>query len=864
MDTNNIITAMYNESGITKVGKTRQWAKGQILSLVGFPNLPASFEMYFQNADGTPINAQGQIGTDGQVSIPDAFFANGSNINAWMWLPTSEDEGKYVYKFVLPVERCPRPADYTYSQEQATLVDQAIAAMNEADTMMAHKADIAPTFSSSTAYAVGDYVYYNGVLYRFIADHAAGAWDGSDAVAAVIGDDAHRLWRDLSRYNAVDAFDSALVFADFTLNGITYDWTGSAYEVSGTATGISVRVLFSPSYPSIPAYIKAGQTVFVKYATTDPLVKLRIIIKDASDNTISTRYYTEDSEFIVPSGAAKWTAGLYIDSGSAITGTAVVSDIRLLTARSNADLLSVDILGGKGSDNYAPAFTNWRISETYSSDNRATPADVPINSFFHTSGSRLGSAWGLSDSKAYLVICFSPVFAKNVRYYLVFCSTTKEIYRGFSSDSGANVTWVREDTVFDTSLSQTGEAADAKTVGDALFGAKLRTDNLPPSFTYFKIANSYDSENRATPADIPTNSFTYTQGNRLSSAFQTVDGSYYYVARFSNAVNPDVSFYIVLSAYTPDVSVGYTANGGTTVRWMGNEKSLKVLCIGSSFGQDSVAYAPYIMENIAPWMSVTFGIAYKGSASIDWYNTNFDDTTQQITYSKRTPHGTSYVNTSKNLKEILSDEPWDIVMINQSAVSGGVPASYANVNAYLDKIVAYCSETNSHPVRLGYVMPQAAINRNITYTYSDMVDCVQSVMETTPIEFVVPCGTAIENARGTSLDSLGDYGHLTYDADKPIPDTTGFYPGHLQEGLPCMISGYVTAVTLCRETMHNHRGIMGNLIRATQSWVTSHAIPGQNGTAIPTTGDIDGMYNIAQKCAVAAIKKPFEVTTIVE
>lgn len=132
MDTQIIITAMYNESGITKVGKTRQWAKGQVLSLVGFQNLPASFEMYFQNADGTPINAQGQIGTDGQVSIPDAFFANGSNINAWMWLPTSEDEGKYTYKFVLPVERCPRPADYTYTQDQVALVDQAISALNDA------------------------------------------------------------------------------------------------------------------------------------------------------------------------------------------------------------------------------------------------------------------------------------------------------------------------------------------------------------------------------------------------------------------------------------------------------------------------------------------------------------------------------------------------------------------------------------------------------------------------------------------------------------------------------------------------------------------------------------------------------------
>lgn len=48
---------------------------------------------------------------------------------------------------------------------------------------------IAPTFSASTAYPAGAYVIYNGSLYRFTAAHAAGAWTGSDAVAAVLGND---------------------------------------------------------------------------------------------------------------------------------------------------------------------------------------------------------------------------------------------------------------------------------------------------------------------------------------------------------------------------------------------------------------------------------------------------------------------------------------------------------------------------------------------------------------------------------------------------------------------------------------------------------------------------------------------------
>jgi len=46
---------------------------------------------------------------------------------------------------------------------------------------------IADTFSTSVAYAVGDYVYHDGNLYRFTADHEAGDWLGTDATACKIG-----------------------------------------------------------------------------------------------------------------------------------------------------------------------------------------------------------------------------------------------------------------------------------------------------------------------------------------------------------------------------------------------------------------------------------------------------------------------------------------------------------------------------------------------------------------------------------------------------------------------------------------------------------------------------------------------------
>lgn len=48
---------------------------------------------------------------------------------------------------------------------------------------------LARQFSSSTAYTVGDYVWYNNTLYKFTAAHTAGNWLGTDAVTVAIGDD---------------------------------------------------------------------------------------------------------------------------------------------------------------------------------------------------------------------------------------------------------------------------------------------------------------------------------------------------------------------------------------------------------------------------------------------------------------------------------------------------------------------------------------------------------------------------------------------------------------------------------------------------------------------------------------------------
>lgn len=83
-------------------------------------------------------------------------------------------------------------------------------------------AAIAPTFSASTAYAAGGYVWYDGTLYKFTADHAAGSWTGTDAVAVALGTDLGSSVAELkSATNKIetDSYDFSLVASTTSANG---------------------------------------------------------------------------------------------------------------------------------------------------------------------------------------------------------------------------------------------------------------------------------------------------------------------------------------------------------------------------------------------------------------------------------------------------------------------------------------------------------------------------------------------------------------------------------------------------------------------------------------------------------------------
>lgn len=95
-----------------------------------------------------------------------------------------------------------------------------------------------PIFSESTAYSAGDVVNYNGKLYKFTEDHAAGAWTGSDVEETNLLEIAELNGVNFTNNAKVNNFLKEL-YTNKDVSGVTYIrlWKAAPYNDS-YVTGI--------------------------------------------------------------------------------------------------------------------------------------------------------------------------------------------------------------------------------------------------------------------------------------------------------------------------------------------------------------------------------------------------------------------------------------------------------------------------------------------------------------------------------------------------------------------------------------------------------------------------------------------------
>lgn len=277
--------------------------------------------------------------------------------------------------------------------------------------------------------------------------------------------------------------------------------------------------------------------------------------------------------------------------------------------------------------------------------------------------------------------------------------------------------------------------------------------------------------------------------------------------------------------------------------------TLCVLAIGNSFTVDAMAMLPFVMQQVYPDTYLVLGILYRGGTSLAdhlAYVTN--DWTYSQYYRWTVEEG--WIQTRyKAPLEVLDEEPWDWITLQQVSY---MSFDYSTVEPYLGPLVSFIRGRGYHG-RMGWILTQSypdgsshlnGLKREgvaVNYTSDEMLMatavCAQQVLNTGLVDAVFPCGTALQNARHTSLQQYGDWGQMTQESM------------HLQSGIGMFVEACAAAMTLKGTSFDQCR------INVTTSMYRPLARGHQVGMS-------DDNQDLAVKCAAAAFHSPFAISTL--
>lgn len=279
-----------------------------------------------------------------------------------------------------------------------------------------------------------------------------------------------------------------------------------------------------------------------------------------------------------------------------------------------------------------------------------------------------------------------------------------------------------------------------------------------------------------------------------------------------------------------------------------NEEGCHVLVIGNSLSLDALSYVPFLINEISPNTYVDLKILYKSGTplSVHWeqISNNINDYTLIYSNSKVSRW---YTTPAITASDIILMRDWDLVILQQGSTDA---YNYSGTQPYVHSIVDYIRKKGGS-AKIAYMLvpSRAHTIKALNGKTSDEVwkmhaDVAIQLLNEGEVDYVIPCGTAIQNARHTTLDALGDYGHLSYDGL------------HLQEGIPCLIDAYTVTQSLFKIISVN-ASINYSSLQITQRWVYDKNVLGQHGYVISGTNED---YELCKKCALLAIENPYEIS----
>ena len=281
---------------------------------------------------------------------------------------------------------------------------------------------------------------------------------------------------------------------------------------------------------------------------------------------------------------------------------------------------------------------------------------------------------------------------------------------------------------------------------------------------------------------------------------------------------------------------------------------INILIVGNSYSRDAFSYAPMIIEEMCPDVKVNIQILYIGGVALSKHKQYMENKEALFTLdSYNTTLGKWNSKGNILADSVVSLHNWNCVILQEgSTTSRNYETVIGNINTIKDYLRSYQSDicisfmlNPTHPIG-----SEALGNYTSEEEFNMIAGVASRLLSTKTVDHVIPCGTAIQNARNTYLDNFGDYGHLSYEGR------------HLQEGIPCWIEALTASQMLIRILDLEVDGDISQL-KITQQWVKEKNIPGRHGKVLEgRTSD----YKLAQICAMKAIDSPysFDHTTVAE
>ena len=188
------------------------------------------------------------------------------------------------------------------------------------------------------------------------------------------------------------------------------------------------------------------------------------------------------------------------------------------------------------------------------------------------------------------------------------------------------------------------------------------------------------------------------------------------------------------------------------------DKVVKILTIGNSFSEDAVEQHLYDLAK-AEDVKVIIGNMYIGGCSLERHLNNARANKPAYKYRKIGLNGMKVETKSFALEAALADEQWDYVSFQQnSGRSGQYDTWMASLPELMTYVKARVPKKTKMVLHQTWAYDKDSKHRDFkNYShdqdlmYRSILDAVYRAARALDVRIIVPCGTAIQNARTTPL-----------------------------------------------------------------------------------------------------------------